>query len=258
MKNNEKNEKQESLLYYVTKENVNKLIQAVKMKPGNEEDIKTSFGKGKYLQAKKALITLKILDDTMQFTDIGRDIAYDSPNVQELWFETIMKYKPYESYINSYIINHKDTNDDVDTTDIQNFWGRSGFGNSEQNRKDATSTFAAFLELAGIGEFTIGRRGNSSRILINYTKLDESIKKFNNSNNIIQKDTTEKTMEEINKTVDLNLSNQSSITNITDDNISSNINNHNNFSNATININIDMSTWSEDNVIKALEIIKGI
>lgn len=257
MKNNEKEEKQESLLYYVTKENVNKLIQAVKMKPGNENDIKTSFGKGKYLQARKALITLKILDDTMQFTDIGRDIAYDSPNVQELWFGIIMKYKPYESYINSYIINHKGTND-VDTTDIQNFWGRNGFGNSEQNRKDATPTFAAFLELAGIGEFTIGRRGNSSRILINYTKLDENIKKFNNSNNIIQKDAMEKTIKEINETVDLNLSNQSNITNTAEDNLNSSISNHNNFSNATININIDMSTWTEESVIRALEIIKGI
>lgn len=68
----------------------------------------------------------------------------------------------------------------------------------------------------------------------------------------------EKTIKEINETVDLNLSNQSNITNTVEDNINSNISNHNNFSNATININIDMSTWSEESVIRALEIIKGI
>lgn len=255
MKNNEKEKKQESLLYYATRENINKLIEAIKLKPGNEKDIKISFGTGKYLETKKALITLGIIDDTMQFTTIGRNIAYNSPDAQKLWFELIMNYKPYESYINSFIISNKGTNIDIDTSDIKNFWGRSGFGSSEQNRKDATSTFAAFLELAGIGEFTIGRRGNSSRILIDYNKLDEKIKELNTPKNDIQENIIEDAIEEKDETVDFKTSNQIEKVN-SEKNNTNGINN--NFSNATININIDMSTWTEESVIRALEIIKGI
>lgn len=256
MKNNEK---KEALLYYATKENVNKLIQAVKLKPGKEKDIKISFGSGKYLETKKALITLGIIDDSMNLTNVGREIAYDNSNAKSLWFETIMKYKPYESYLSSYIINHKAESEDIATTDIQNFWGRNDFGNSEQNRKDAAPTFAGFLELAGIAEFTIGRRGNTSRIVIDSTKLIENSKKLDSSNSNIQEEVMQETNAEENETI--NLQNPLNTVRTVDNPITTNTNdnsNHNNFSNATININIDMSTWSEESVVKALEIIKEI
>lgn len=41
--------------------------------------------------------------------------------ILESFFLHFMNYKPYEIYIRSYIVNHKDGENEIDTTDIQNF-----------------------------------------------------------------------------------------------------------------------------------------
>jgi hypothetical protein len=54
--------------------------------------------------------------------------------------------------------------EETDIEEVKNFWGKNDFGASPNNRDEAASVFGSFIQLAGLGEFIIGRRGKSTRI----------------------------------------------------------------------------------------------
>lgn len=186
MRSVEDNIKKEALPYNSTKENVKKLIDAVKLKEGAEESIKSYFGKGKYLDTKRTLQTFDVISEDMKLTEKGRVIAYSSDEVVENeWFKILMSYAPYEEFIQSYRINNKDGNNSIDLEEIKKFWGLRDYGSSDNNRNEALTTFAYFIVMSGIGEFIIGRKKSPSRVVINRSKLEEKLGLTSSEENVV-------------------------------------------------------------------------
>ncbi len=186
MRSVEDNIKKEALPYNSTKENVKKLIDAVKLKEGAEESIKSYFGKGKYLDTKRTLQTFDVISEDMKLTEKGRVIAYSSDEVVENeWFKILMSYAPYEEFIQSYRINNKDGNNSIDLEEIKKFWGLRDYGSSDNNRNEALTTFAYFIVMSGIGEFIIGRKKSPSRVVINRSKLEEKLGLTSSEENVL-------------------------------------------------------------------------
>lgn len=254
----EENEKNSALIYAITKENINRLINSIKLKAGKEEAIREIFGKGKFIDTKRALISFKLINEEFQFTAEGRKVAYGDVNeTQRVWFNTINTYDPYSNYIQSLLVSTKINEiKTVNVENIINYWGMHDYGTSANNRREAVSAFAAFVELAGIGEYKIGRHGAQSRI----TFFIEKIKKKMNENNIESKIdvTTEYQEKQVNnkpkvfKCLNENEDEDEKIL----ENINSYRNNLKINDNVTININIDMSNWQIDDIEKILNILK--
>ncbi len=186
MKSLDDSVKREALPYNTTKDNIKKLIDAVKLKEGVEESIKSYFGKGKYIDTKRTLQTFGVISENMTLTEKGRVIAYSSDDVVENeWFKILMNYAPYEEFIQYYRINSKNGNNSIELDDVKKFWGLRNYGSSDNNRNEALTTFAYFIVMSGIGEFIIGRRKNPSRIVINTKKIEEKLNLNQNNDNII-------------------------------------------------------------------------
>lgn len=186
MKNLDDSVKKEALPYNTTKENVKKLIDAVKLKEGAEESIKSYFGKGKYIDTKRTLQTFGVISEDMTLTEKGRIIAYSSNDiVEDEWFKILMNYAPYEEFIQSYRINNKNGNNSIELDDIKKFWGLRNYGSSDNNRNEALTTFAYMIVMSGIGEFIIGRRKSPSRIVIDTKKIEEKLTLNQNGVNTI-------------------------------------------------------------------------
>lgn len=233
MENFEDN-KGKSLPYLTTKENVKKLIEATKLKEGVEESIRSFFGKGRYADTKRTLQSFNVISEDMKLTEVGRTIAYSSEeDIENQWFKIVMNYPPYEEFIQSFRINYKEGNDSIDLEEIKRFWGLREYGSSDNNRNDALTTFAYFIEMSGIGEFKIGRHKNSSRIIVWKNRLEEKIQLISDNPSKYNQDTNVNgnIEEEYNENIKNNEKDSSSEKEITDSNKSSEY--------YTINIPID-------------------
>lgn len=252
----EENEKNSALIYAITKENINRLINSIKLKAGKEDAVREIFGKGKFIDTKRALISFNLINEEFQFTAEGRKVAYGDVNeTQKVWFNAVNTYAPYSNYIQSLLVSTK-TNEieTVNVEDIINYWGMHDYGTSANNRREAVSSFAAFVELAGIGEYKIGRHGAQTRITFFLDKIKEKI----NENNIefTAKEITEHQKKQIyNLQEDFKCSNENQDRKV-EENISSYRNDLKINDNVTININIDMSNWNIDDIEKILKLLK--
>lgn len=253
----EENEKNNALIYAITKENINRLINSIKLKEGKEDSIKEIFGKGKYIDTKRALNLFNLINDDLQFTIEGRKIAYGNVNeTQELWFRIINTYAPYSNYIKSLIVSSKiEDIIIVNTEDIINYWGKLGYGTSANNRREAVSSFAAFIELAGIGEYKIGRHGSQSRITFFLEKIKESMNK-NKTDENLEKEISDN-LNDVNMDItepNENIQENESI--MKSEDISFHRQNLKINNNVTINVNIDMSNWKTEDIERILNILK--
>ncbi|MCM1501016.1 MAG: hypothetical protein NC124_21365 [Clostridium sp.] len=158
------------------RDNVEKLLEAVKRKAGDEKGINATYGGAQFANVKKALDTLGLIKD-YALTEPGRSIIYstDEEERKKAYLNAVMSYKPYEYCLN-YLAQSK-CGKEIKASDVKNYWGKNNYGSSERNREDAFAAFACFLELAGIGELIIGRRGNESRINCS-VELDKIIDEF--------------------------------------------------------------------------------
>lgn len=178
----EENLKNESIALPIgaNKENITKFLDAVKRKSGDEKGINAIYGGAQFGAVRRTLEALGLIKD-YALTELGKEIMYsnNADNIQELYFKAIMQYQPYEYCLT--FLSQSITNNEIKATDVKNFWGKNNYGTGERNREDAFSTFVCFLELAGIGQFTIGRRGNESRLTC-HIDLKSKIDNFNIQN----------------------------------------------------------------------------
>lgn len=175
------------------KDNVEKLLEAIKRKSGDEKGINATYSGAQFANVKRALETLGLIKD-YTLTDLGKNILYstDEKEKEAAFLKAIMSYEPYEYCLN-YLAQSK-CGKEIKASDVKNYWGKNNYGSSERNREDAFPIFACFLELAGIGELIIGRRGNESRI--NCTiELDKIINEFDTNREFkMQQSQTESTL----------------------------------------------------------------
>ena len=163
-KNTSKTDENGGLPYSTTHENLIKLIDAIKKKEGNEDAIKKIYSGNKFDSTRRSLEIIGILKNGVDLSAEGRQIAYETDEKlrQKLYLKKILEYPAYEHLILN--IAQQGFSEDTDLETVKSYWGKHSYGSSPNNRDEAAVVFGYFLQLAGIGEIVLGRRGKSSRI----------------------------------------------------------------------------------------------
>ncbi len=151
-----------ALPYYVSVDTINKLMDAIKRKAGDEVSIKGIFGEGKYANCKSALLSFGIITNNMQFTPFGKTIAYaiDEQQKKDAWKKVIKSISAYDDFLIYFQLNKKGIST-CELDIVKNYWGSRDICKSDQMRNDASITFGYILSLAGLGEYRKGKQGTS-------------------------------------------------------------------------------------------------
>lgn len=246
---------------YTTVENLLLLIDTLKRK-NKESDVKAIFSKGEsaYTNTKSALRTFEIIgDETLEFTAFGRQIAYsqESDKVKEMT-KILVNYAPYEVFLLSII--SKDDITKTEISDLVNFWGKSNNGSTERNREDAAKLFMSLIGYCGMGKYVIGRGKNSTRIewcedikdriqkLSNQYSVESNIEKKSDENIIMSEQSEEKWDEN---------NNGNSVEEKKPLCMKQNNEHIEVVSQPVINININMSDWSDEKIRSFFKYVYG-
>lgn len=213
---------EETLPYGANSEDITKLIEAIKIKQGNDKGIQQVYGKPNIENSRKVLKAIGISSDGLNFSNEGKKYAYETNNHKKeiILLKLLLQYPAYEYFLLN--ISNEELSE-TSLEEIKNYWEKNDYGTSEYNRNDASSTFARLIELAGLGSFKLGRKGKLSRIewrenakslirdihsklSIKDTKIEENVNKLDDKEtpsqfSIIQlKNEIENTKEEENNT----------------------------------------------------------
>ena len=151
------------LPYGTTSDNIVKLLDAIKNKQGDEKGIKAVYTGSKFDSTQAALETLKIISG-INLTDIGKSIVFESDDTKKktAFLNAVLAYPPYEYFL-SYITQSAPVAEtEIDA--LKNFWGKNNYGTAN-NRSEAAPVCFSIFQLAGLGEYVIGRKGKSTRFI---------------------------------------------------------------------------------------------
>ena len=275
MINTEEVKVDETLPYGANADDVLKLIDAIKTKPGNDQGIKQVYGKPNIENSRKVLKVLGISLDGLNLSDDGRKYAYETDDTKKqlILLRLILKYPAYEYFLLNV------SNDELSETsleNIQNYWGKHSYGNSENNRSNATTIFGQLIELSGLGTFKIGRKGKATRVewndnaqsLIRKTYSDIS----SQNNKIEQTNNTESSSQlslidlgdfkgsktEENESYSQNTVEETELVREVLEKSFSNDKQKNSLSKIDISVNIDMTDWDIDKITSFFKATQGI
>jgi hypothetical protein len=151
---------------YTTIENIISLLETLKFKKDDDE-VKAIFQKGNsaYTNTKSVLRAFDFIEkDSLEFTEIGRKIAYSSDQDKKVYLTNIFNIcKPYEIFLLHLLNNNTDVTAST-LDDIVNFWGQANYGSTERNRQDAAKLFMGIVKHVEFGKYIIGRGQNPTRI----------------------------------------------------------------------------------------------
>lgn len=106
--------------------------------------------------------------DTEELTSSGKALALGDPEKRkEVLFSAVLDYGPYELLLEAISgegIFGEDGDKFTPVEWIEKWWQTNGYGSSQTNRSEGSSSFAKIVEYLGIGEYKQGRRGHPSRI----------------------------------------------------------------------------------------------
>jgi len=122
-------ENKNNLPAYTNVENILSLIEILKRKNKNEDEVKAVFGKSNsvYNNTKSALRAFNLIEDeSLEFTDKGRIVAYsqDSDKKFEI-MKIVNNFPPYETFLFSLLKKDDITKTEID--EIVNFWGKAHY-----------------------------------------------------------------------------------------------------------------------------------
>lgn len=161
-----KKEPNSGLPAYTTAENLIQLIDTLKKKSNNEEEVKALFGKGSsaYSNTKSALRAFGLIkSDSLDLTDMGRQAAFSQENEKKSEMtKVLIKYRPYEIFLLS--LQQKSDTSITEIDEITNFWGKASIGSTHRNLEDAAKLFMGILDYCGFGKYITGRGTNATRI----------------------------------------------------------------------------------------------
>jgi hypothetical protein len=152
-----------SLPYSATVENIEKVIDTIKRRPGDQKNIKTICSFSDFIKTKNALEALNIVTG-FDLTPLGRKIAYATGDKNKSYLDAIMAYPPYELLLMHIRTRAKGFETETSNEVIKNFWGNNSIGSSEDNRERAVPAFGSFVNLAGLGKLIVGRGKKPTRI----------------------------------------------------------------------------------------------
>lgn len=159
-------ENKNNLPAYTNVENILSLIEILKRKNKNEDEVKAVFGKSNsvYNNTKSALRAFNLIEDeSLEFTDKGRIVAYsqDSDKKFEI-MKIVNNFPPYETFLFSLLKKDDITKTEID--EIVNFWGKAHYGSTQRNMEDAAKLFMSIIDFIGFGKYITGRSKNPTRI----------------------------------------------------------------------------------------------
>jgi len=154
-----------TLPYKTDDQDVLRLIEAIKRKPDNEKAIREVYNKANFETSRKTLEILSILDERLSFSAEGKELAIEKDDNQreKLFLKFFLRYPPYGHFLES-ISHNGDLSSTTDTESIKDYWWKHNYGSSTSNREDGIVTFGKLVQLAGLGKFITGRRGQPSRV----------------------------------------------------------------------------------------------
>lgn len=151
---------------YTTVDNIISLIDTLKRKNKNEDEVKAIFGKGDsaYTNTKSALRIFGLIEnESLEFTPKGREVAYSQGNDMKGEIIKILKnYPPYEVFLFSLLQKSDLIQTEID--EIANFWGKANYGSTQRNIEEAAKLFMGIIDFIEFGKFKIGRGKNPTRI----------------------------------------------------------------------------------------------
>lgn len=101
-------------------------------------------------------------EECTDLTDRGRELALASGQGRaDLLLKLIRAYEPYDLLLEASLHQNSDA---TELEWVETWWGSNGYGSSENNRVEGSSTFARLVEGAELGTYLQGRRGHPSRI----------------------------------------------------------------------------------------------
>lgn len=165
-----------TLPYGTTSDNIVKLLNAIKNKQGDDKGIRATYTGTKFETTQTALETLGIISG-LELTTLGKSIAFESDeNKRKIaYLKAVLGYTPYEYFLSFITQSTTPTETDIET--LKNFWGKSSFGTAN-NRSEAATVFFSILQLSGLGEYIIGRKGKKTRFVwaSNYSEIIKRMK----------------------------------------------------------------------------------
>ncbi|MBO4393526.1 MAG: hypothetical protein J5800_04200 [Spirochaetales bacterium] len=239
------------LPYGTTSDNIVKLLDSVKNKEGDEKGIKAIYSGSKIEATQSALETLGIIKD-LRLTDIGKQIVFetDEKKKQNAYLHAILSYSPYEYFITYLKQRNEMTETELET--VKNYWGRNNYG-TPNNRSEGATVCFTFFQLAGLGEYVVGRKGKATRFVWKESAA-ELINQINNQS-IEEKPTIESdntalseeynSVNEISKNPSTNVINKSDERDIT----------VNSAFPASIEIKVDMTDWDIERIREFFSLI---
>lgn len=252
---------------YTTIDNILLFLDTLKVKKKDDE-VKAIFGKGGsvYTNTKSAVRAFGFIEnDSLEFTEAGRQIAYSPSHEKKLNLTKVFKIcTPYEVFLLRLLKNGDMTVTTID--DIVNAWGQANYGSTERNRQDAAKLFMSIIQYVEFGKYVIGRGQNSTRIewepdikekisSIVAAEENESSLPFDTKNNTLQTDQQEKDAPpesalEKNKKPDENKSTEKEMYGCRSPHFR--VSNHPN-----ITLNVDMSNWSDEKMKTFFKYVYG-
>lgn len=268
----------ETLPYGANSEDTLNLIDAIKIKHGNDKGIKQVYGKPNIENSRKVLKVLGISLDGLTFSEDGREYAYETDERKKrlMLLKLLLQYPAYEYFLLN-ISNEKLSETSLE--EIQGYWGKNSYGTSEYNRNDASSTFAKLVELAGLGTFKLGRKGRQSRIEWNPNaeKLIRdmhkqitvsSIKETNNSSQLADRELSQlsivpspndnKTDKQEKKSNSPYENKETELVREVLEKSFSNEKQKSNLANIDVAVNIDMTDWEIDKIVSFFKAAQGV
>ena len=152
------------LPYGTTKQNIGRMLEAVKSKAGDGKWIRASYKGANFESTRDTLETLGILAD-WTLTPLGLKIAF-APDARArcgAYLAAIRGYAPYWRFLSQ--LARRGLPDQTNAEELKNYWERNGCGATENNRSEAAFVCFSFFELAGLGRYMMGRKGRKTRMI---------------------------------------------------------------------------------------------
>lgn len=169
------------LPYGTTADNIAKLLDAIKNKHGDDKGIKATYSGSKYETTQAALEALGIISG-LTLTSLGKSIAFeaDESKKKKAFLKAVLGYAPYEYFLSYITQGTPPAETELET--LKNYWGRNNYGTAN-NRSEAAPVCFSILQLAGLGEYIIGRKGKNTRFVWveNYAEIIKQTKQDDGS-----------------------------------------------------------------------------
>jgi hypothetical protein len=159
----------QTLPYRTTGDDIERLASAL-ARGRDLEQVQSLFSSSNNFRGTvSAAEQLGLLDpDTEELTPPGKALALGDPEKKkEVLFSAVLDYGPYELLLEAISgegIFGEDGSEFTPVEWIEKWWHTNGYGSSQTNRSEGSSSFAKIVEYLGVGEYKQGRRGHPSRI----------------------------------------------------------------------------------------------